>query len=152
MKYRNSPTGYLLLFFFLLAVPENAMALQVHPAPEGLVGHQLAHAFFIGSMGIFIYWLEKTRMVEEKGWRKIQLGCGFLLLWNICAISGHILESRIAHDAFIGEGWKIQLVSSRFSHPILYYILHMDHLFCVPALILFLLGLKALKKGRSTRS
>jgi len=56
----------------LVLVSEPALATQAHNAPEGLYAHQLAHVFFIISMGVLIYWLRERKLVQAVGWRYIQ--------------------------------------------------------------------------------
>lgn len=129
----------------LLVLPRAALALQVHPAPTGLYAHQIAHAFFILSMAIFAFWLHRMGLVKIKGWRFIQMSCFLFILWNINAMAGHGLESRLTEDAFVGADFTKALVVDRAFAPYLYYFLKMDHFLCVPAMILLLMGLKRLK-------
>ncbi|MDX1708368.1 MAG: hypothetical protein R3274_07195, partial [Desulfobacterales bacterium] len=53
----------------ILIIAEPAFATQAHSAPEGLYAHQLAHVFFIISMGVLIYWLRARQLVRSAGWR-----------------------------------------------------------------------------------
>lgn len=129
----------------LMIHPNTALALQVHPQPEGLYAHQIAHAFFILSMTILAFWLQKSKLVEKKGWRYIQIGCVCFILWNINAMTGHIIDSKLSQDAFAGSGWTKKLVVEKVSAPYLYYLLKMDHLTCVPAMVFFFIGLRILK-------
>ena len=133
--------------FLLLVAPETASALQIHPAPEGLYVHQIAHAFFIFSMGSLAFWLQKRRLVVIKGWRYIQMSCLFFVLWNIEAMAGHVIDHRMDPHAFMGTGWKAALIVDKAIVPYLYYFLKMDHLICLPAIILLFFGLKHLKQG-----
>jgi len=61
--------------------PVLALATQGHGGIEGVYAHQLAHVFFIISMGGLIYWLKQRGLVRESGWRLIQLSAFFFLLW-----------------------------------------------------------------------
>jgi hypothetical protein len=147
----------LFLFFgsglgLVLLLPGDASAIQVHPAPEGLYAHQIAHVFFIASMAFFAFWLEKTRLVKAKGWRYIQLSSFWFILWNIGAMLGHVIDSFLEESAFVGAGWSKALVVEEAIAPYLYYVLKMDHLICVPAMVFLLLGLKKLNsevRGRT---
>ena len=130
----------------LLAGPGTALALQVHAFPEGLYAHQIAHAFFIVSMGIFAFWLHKMRLIEKRGWRYIQISCFLFILWNLDAVVGHAIDSRLTADAFSGGGFTQSLVTERAIAPYFYYFLKMDHLICVPAMVLLLMGLKRLNR------
>jgi hypothetical protein len=123
-----------------------AWALQVHPAPEGLYAHQIAHVFFLMSMVTMIFWLRKNRLIERPGWRMIQWSCLFFILWNAGAIWGHIMDHRLAEDAFVGSGWSRRLVWDRASLPYLYIFLRMDHLTCVPAMGLLYLALRRFRR------
>ena len=136
----------LFLFLFALLVnPMDVLALQVHPTPEGLYTHQIAHAFFILSMATLTFWLQKRGLIRQKGWRFIQLACICFILWNIGAMAGHMIDSRLPADAFHGSGWGRVLVVERAIFPYLYYVIKMDHLICVPAILLLFFGLRSLK-------
>jgi len=130
----------------LLAGPGTALAFQLHAAPEGQYAHQIAHAFFIVSMAIFAFWLHKMRLIEKRGWRYIQMSCFLFILWNIDAMVGHEIDIRLTADAFTGGGFTQSLVVERAIAPYLYYALKMDHLICVPPMVLLLTGLKRLKR------
>ncbi len=134
------PVGGFLLW------PELALALQVHPAPTGLYAHQIAHAFFTVSMGILVYWLQERRLVERRGWRYIQLSALCFILWNLGAMAGHVIDSYLTEEAFVGQGWKTALVAEKAILPNLYYLLQMDHLICVPAMALLFLGLRQFRR------
>lgn len=129
----------------LLVNPEAVLALQVHPSPEGLYAHQIAHAFFILSMATLSFLLQKRGLVRQRGWRYIQLACICFILWNIEAMAGHMIDSRLPADAFDGSGWGKVLVVERAIAPYFYYFLKMDHLICIPAIFLLFLGLRSLK-------
>jgi len=132
----------LLLFFH----PTQVFALQVHPEPEGLYSHQLGHIFFTFSMAVFTFWLQKTRLVENRGWRYIQVSCVIFILWNLDAFSGHMIESRLSEDAFLPISHGQALIVEKAVAPYLFYLLKLDHLFAVPAMVFFLLGLNRLRK------
>jgi hypothetical protein len=121
-----------------------AFALQVHPEPEGLYSHQIAHLFFILSMAIFIFWLRKRGLVAESGWRLIQWGCFMFIVWNVGAFIGHAMEARMPEESFVGKGWSRSLVLDTVTSPAIYLFLKMDHLTCVPAIVLLYLGLKSI--------
>ena len=76
-----------LLVLAIALVSEPALATQAHSAPEGLYAHQLAHIFFIVSMGVLIYWLRERKLVQAVGWRYIQYAALFFILWNLDAFS-----------------------------------------------------------------
>lgn len=124
-----------------------AEALQVHAAPEGLYVHQLTHAFFVISMAILVFWLQKSRLVLKKGWRYFQIGCLFFIFWNVDAMVGHLLESGLSMNAFVGTGWTKALAVNHNIFHVLYYLLKLDHLLCVPAMAFMYLGLNRLAAG-----
>lgn len=126
--------------------PEVAWAFQSHPAPEGLYVHQLAHVIFSVAMGILAYWLQVNSFVQQRGWRLIQISCVLFVLWNFDTFLGHWVEERVAADAVIGEpDWTQRIVlDSQMTR--LYYVLKLDHLVSVPAIICLLLGIRSLYK------
>ena len=147
-------TILLWLSFVYLLFPENAVwAFQSHPAPEGLYVHQLAHLIFIVAMSILVYWLQSNRFVEQRGWRLIQVACILFILWNIVAFAGHWVEEQIPKESVFGEpDWR-QRIDLR-STPLapVYYLLKLDHLVSVPAMVFLVLGLRSLYKQVLSRA
>ena len=132
-----------------LLIPGNALATQGHGGIEGVYAHQFAHLFFIISMGILIYWLRERKLVRETGWRFIQYAALFFILWNIDTIIVHALDDqiRIIQTQSVGT-WQIR-IDDAYSNDFIklfYYFAKLDHLLCVPALVLLYLGLKRLKE------
>jgi hypothetical protein len=136
-----------LVMGLLLVVPDPVAATQVHVPSEGLYVHQIAHIFFALSMAILLYWLRERQLVRERGWRYLQLSALFFMLWNIDAFVVHILDDRgdLFHTIDAGT-WhaSIQFDTSEELLAFLYYLGKMDHLLCVPAMILLYLGLRSL--------
>ncbi len=131
----------------ILIIAEPAFATQAHGAPEGLYAHQLAHIFFIISMGVLIYWLRERQLVQTVGWRYIQYAALFFILWSLDAFSVHLLEEQISViDVMRIDQWKISITASRGSDAAiwLYYAAKLDHLLCVPAMLFLYFGLKRL--------
>jgi len=138
----------------LVLASEPALATQSHSAPEGLYAHQLAHIFFIVSMGILIYRLRDRKLVQTAGWRYIQYAALFFILWNLDAFSVHLLEEQIAViDVRRIDPWKISITAANHSTALtwFYYAVKLDHLLCVPALLLLYFGLRRLLKETDTR-
>jgi hypothetical protein len=130
-----------------MLAPVSLWAFQSHPAPEGLYAHQLAHGFFIVAMGFLAYWLQFNRLAMQKGWRLIQSACLLFILWNVVAIAGHWVEERIPREVLQGDpDWTQRIDLSVNTLNYAYYILKLDHLVCVPAMICLLLGVRALHK------
>jgi hypothetical protein len=134
------------IIWCLILFPEFAWAFQSHPAPEGLYAHQLAHLFFALAMGILVYWLQVNDFIRQRGWRLIQMACILLLLWNLTTMLGHWVEERVTADAVIGEpDWTQRIILDSVMTS-LYYVLKLDHLICVPALVCLFLGIRSLYK------
>jgi hypothetical protein len=126
--------------------PSQALATQTHGGPEGVYAHQIAHLFYVLSMGFFIHWLRERKLVEESGWRFIQYAAFFLILWNLDAFLVHFLE---------GTGiLSIQINAQNGKNGLktLYYFAKLDHLLCVPALFFLYLGLRRLLKASQSES
>jgi hypothetical protein len=133
-----------------------AFATQVHAHPEGLYSHQIAHGFFALSMGILIYWLRQRRLVKEPGWRLIQFAALFFILWNADAMVAHYLDDHSELLRIIDAGsWHAAIVVAGSSDllTVLYYLVKLDHLLCVPAIVLLTLGLRQLlRTAQETRT
>ena len=138
------------LFFALeLFNPGQALATQAHGGIEGVTSHQIAHLFFMVSMGFLIYWLRERNLVKESGWRFMQYGAFFLILWNINAFTVHLLSEQMGLIQIKKVSlWQVQINAAGGNKglEILYYIAKLDHLFCVPALFFLYSGLKRLLK------
>jgi hypothetical protein len=135
------------VYVCFLSVPaQRAWALQAHPAPEGLYSHLLAHLFFIVTLGIFIYWLQTNRLVKERGWRLIQISCFLFILWNLDTFTVHWIEHSMSREMFVttGVAWSQRLVMSGGWRSWVYYFGKLDHLICVPAILLLFSGLRNL--------
>jgi hypothetical protein len=137
----------LIIALVLLMEPDCAEAFQSHPAPEGLYVHQFAHIVFMITMGFLAYWLQYNQLIRERGWRLIQLACLLLILWNMVAFVGHWVETHIPDTSVVGEpDWSQRIRLD--VHPMipLYYMLKLDHLVSVPAMIALFLGIRSLYK------
>ena len=136
----------LLWVFF---IPVQALATQGHGGIEGVYAHQLAHLFFIVSMGSLIYWLRQRGLVRESGWRSIQYSAFFFIIWNLDTMTIHLLDDQF--DIIQTEriaAWQIQIndIFNNDHLKILYYFARLDHLLCVPAIFFLYIGLKRLLK------
>lgn len=139
--------------FFFFAVftlfPATCFATQAHGAPEGLYAHQLAHFFFVISMGSFIFWLRKSRLSNETGWQYILYAAICLVLWNMSAFAAHYMDEQfLLVNVTRMNDWRIHITAPD-SHPtlaVIYYLCKLDHLLCVPALVFLYAGLRRLKK------
>lgn len=131
------------------------MATQVHGGIEGVVVHQMAHIVFVGAMALLIYWLRQHGLVVNKGWRLIQHAAFFFILWNINAFFVHLIEEQvdILDIAQIGP-WQLRLhTQPAFEWSAwFYYMVKLDHLLCVPAMICLYNGLKRLLEAPVSES
>ncbi|GER94408.1 sensor histidine kinase [hot springs metagenome] len=116
----------------------------------------MGHIFFIASC-IFIIWvIVHYDLYSEKGWKYILISEIFFILWNVDTFIGHIIEFWIEPSHIIGskEGWDyfrrmIMLDGKEY----LYYITKTDHIWFVPAMMLFFIGLREhLKKEKDLSS
>ena len=131
----------------MTATAAPALATQAHGGLTGIYTHQLAHIFFILSMGILIYWLRQRHLVRQTGWRYIQYAALFFIFWSLDAFLVHLMDDQleiirtrrlapwdIRIEAAFGNGWL----------PRVYYLTKLDHLLCVPALLFLYAGLRRL--------
>jgi hypothetical protein len=128
-------------------LPLPAMATQGHGGIEGVYAHQMAHLFFIFSMGVLIYWLRDRKLTIIPGWRYIQYSALFFILWNVDAYVVHYLEEQLdLLEISRRETWLIEIRAPEgFGWlGVLYYFAKLDHLLCVPALFCMYQGLKRL--------
>lgn len=127
-----------------------AEAIQGHGGPEGLYGHQLAHIFFVISMGLLIYWLRKWELVRQIGWSHIQNAALFFILWNLVAFAGHMMTEQVkVVDIIRIDTWRVRIVTDPPSTLLAwtYYVIKFDHLLCVPAMLWLFRGLQLLARG-----
>jgi hypothetical protein len=129
----------------LLSRPGLVWAIQSHGDPEGLHAHQMAHIFFAFAMGLLIYWLRKRRLVAQQGWRFIQYGALLFIAWNLNAFVGHWLEEVsgiIAVERIDPMTIRIETLAGYEWVGVVFYLVKMDHLLSVPALVFLCLGLR----------
>lgn len=130
---------------FLLVCADPVRAFQNHPAPEGLYAHQMAHIFFLTSMILLAYWLQIKGFTKERGWRFIQVACVLFAAWNLLTTIGHWVEEQLPELTTCGPpDWRQYLRLEPEPLWMAYYVLKLDHLVCVPAMLCLLLGLKHL--------
>jgi len=128
----------------LLALPGDALALQVHGQPEGLYVHQMAHLHYIFALGYF-YWDIQRTSFTGRGWRYLQIFCLLMTCWNLLAFIGHIAgayldpQSLVQTDCYLG---------TLLVHPLnllkyIYFVTKLDHLIYVPAMFFLFIGLRS---------
>ncbi len=136
---------------FVFADP--ALATQTHGQPEGLYVHQMAHIFFIISMWSLEFWLRQRNLTKERGWRYIQIAAVLFIVWNIDAAAVHFLDEYLDILGITKiDLWNIKIDNSQGqdSITILYYLMKLDHLLCVPAMFFLYFGLKTILKNTRT--
>ncbi len=145
---------YIVVSFFAalswtLLSPDQALATCDYGRPEGVHTHQLAHLFFIISMGILIYRLREKKPPLPPGWKFIQYSAIFFILWSLDAFAVHFMDEQfnIIQIKIIGL-WQIK-INDCFNNNLLkffYYLARMDYLLCMPAFIFLYYGLRSLLK------
>ncbi len=130
------------LLVLLGAVP--AMAVQIHDAPEGYYGHQMAHLFFAVALVFLLYLLHVRPLGTGKAWRLFRLSLLFFLLWNIWTFTAHWFADQLPHEAFSSPDnlWTNHLISDISASSWFYYVTRFDHFLCLPAIWFLLQSLK----------
>ncbi len=136
------------LGFAIAALPGEALAIQTHGGAEGLYVHQIGHLLFLGMAVALALRLRGNPELSSRGWRRIKASCLLFALWNAVAFVGHCLEEVMPVPVFVGGGnpWSRVLADAPQWEALLFYMCKLDHLLAVPAMFLFLQGLRALEK------
>ncbi len=130
--------------FIVLMIPSKALAIVPHGYPATII-HQMGHIFFLFSCIFVALVIIKKNLHKQQGWRYIFFAEIFFALWNIDAFIGHISEFWIDSSQIIGsrQGWdyfKREIVIEGKEY--LYYITKHDHIWLVPGMLMFYLGLR----------
>nr|NJM02078.1 hypothetical protein [Desulfobacula sp.] len=131
----------------LVLMPGPAQAIQLHLTSEGIITHQMGHLFFLVSMVALIFTLSDKGLDKQRGWRLIQYSAFFFILWNMDAVLGHFLDNQIHAVKIENLSFSRMRMEVRNDSPTLYwfyYLLKLDHLLAVPAMLLFYQGLSSL--------
>ena len=137
----------LIVVVFSTIFTGQAFATQSHGHPAGLYAHQMAHVFFMFSMGLLIFWLRHRGLIRSAGWRYIQYASLFFIFWNANAFMVHFIEEQMTVlDITRLSTWNISIQTQPGFKwlGVVYYVAKLDHLLCVPALVFLYLGLKRL--------
>ncbi|NMC49722.1 MAG: hypothetical protein GYA47_09920 [Desulfovibrio sp.] len=128
--------------------PAEALAIQTHGGAEGLYVHQIGHLLFLGMAVALALRLRGNPELSSPGWRRIKVSCLLFALWNAVAFVGHCLEEVMPVPVFVGGGnpWSWVLADAPQGKALLFYMCKFDHLLAVPAMFLFLQGLRALDR------
>ena len=131
----------------LIFLPVDGYATQLHASAEGIITHQMGHFFFLFSMAALIFTVTGKELDKQKGWRLIQYSAFFFILWNLDAIAAHFFDNQI-HAVKIENItiWKMRIITNNDSSLLawFYYVLKLDHLLCVPAMLFLYKGLSSL--------
>ncbi len=137
----------MLLAAILILLPVEGTATQLHTSQEGIITHQMGHLFFLFSMVVLIFTITEKKLDKQKGWRLIQYSAAFFILWNIDTVTAHFFDNQI-HVVKIENISldQIRIIASNDSTFLawFYYVLKLDHLLCVPAMLFFFKGLSSL--------
>ncbi len=131
----------------LVFFPIDVYATQLHSWPEGIITHQMGHLFFLFSMIALIFTITGKGLGKQPGWRCIQYSAFFFILWNLCAVTTHFLDNQLNAIAIKSISLtKIRIITNNNSQILawIYYILKLDHLLCVPAMLFLYRGLSKL--------
>lgn len=130
------------------ALPGEAWAIQTHGGSEGLYAHQIGHLLFLGMAVVLAWRLRGTPELSSRGWRRIKASCALFALWNAVAFAGHCLEETMPVPVFVGgtNPWSWVLADAPQWKALLFYMCKLDHLVVVPAMYLFVQGLRILDK------
>lgn len=131
----------------LILLPIDGHATQLHSSSEGIITHQMGHFFFLFSMVALIFTVTGKGLDKQRGWRLIQYSAFFFILWNLDAIAAHFFDNQI-HAVKIENIslMKIKIITNTNSSMLawVYYVLKLDHLLCVPAMLFLYRGLSKL--------
>ncbi|RLC02599.1 MAG: hypothetical protein DRH34_07100 [Deltaproteobacteria bacterium] len=131
----------------LILLPINGYATQLHASSEGIITHQVGHLFFLFSMVTLIFTITGKGLDQQKGWRLIQYSAFFFILWNLDTITAHFFDNQILAVKIENISiLKMKIVTNNNSSLLawFYYLLKLDHLLCVPAMLFFYKGLSSL--------
>jgi hypothetical protein len=138
---------FILILAFLILLPINGYATQLHASAEGIITHQTGHFFFLFSMVTLILTISEKNLDSQQGWRLIQYSAFFFVLWNLDAITAHFLDNQIHAVKLENISlWTLDIVAYNDSQFLgfVYYVLKLDHLLCVPAMLLLYKGISSL--------
>jgi hypothetical protein len=131
----------------MILFPVDGYATQLHASSEGIITHQVGHLFFLFSMVTLIFTITGKDLDKQKGWRMIQYSAFFFILWNLDAITAHFFDNQIhavkIENISLG---KMRIITNNDSSLLawFYYVLKLDHLLCVPAMLFLYKGLSSL--------
>ncbi|MCP4021281.1 MAG: hypothetical protein GY729_05520 [Desulfobacteraceae bacterium] len=135
----------------IILLPGIVFATQLHASAEGIITHQIGHIFFLISMLVLMFTIKGKGLDRQKGWRLIQISAFFFILWNLDAVFAHFFDNQIHAVKFEDISFGSMRIVTQSDSPLLallYYVLKMDHLLCVPAMLFFFSGLSRLVENQ----
>jgi hypothetical protein len=129
--------------------PSPALAIIPHWDPrEAFFIRQFSYLFFMLAMLFFIYELKQGKS-QHRGFRLLVWASVFFALWNFDCFLGQLFARFFAPQVIPGEpGILSQRLGMANLGNWIAYFTKLDHLFLVPAFILFYLGLRAFRRGQ----
>ena len=127
----------------------------MHQGVEGIIVHQMGHLFFLLSMVVLIFTITGKGLTRQRGWRLIQWAALFFILWNLDALATHFLDNQVRAVRIENLSMTKMAIITRSDSSLLamvYYLLKLDHLLCVPAMAFLYLGLDHLLKSQKSRA
>jgi lipid-A-disaccharide synthase-like uncharacterized protein len=112
----------------------------------------MGHAAFVFSMVLLVYRLRQRGLTAVDGWRLIQWAACFFIAWNVDAFIVHYLDGRDDLYEVIDAGtWhaKVHFLQPGGLLALVYYLVRLDHLWCVPAIVLLCAGLRRLLRANA---
>ena len=128
----------------LILQPEIVYAAEFHPISEVMIIHLIGHFLFLFSMMVLIFTIIIKGLNAQKAWRYIQYSALLFLLWTLDTTTIHFLDGVLKTVKTENISFTQILVMTQNDSSILawiYYLLKLDHLLCVPAMLFFYLGL-----------
>ncbi|MCP4161978.1 MAG: hypothetical protein GY760_18045 [Deltaproteobacteria bacterium] len=141
-KYRA-----VLAVILILLCPFDLLATQMHSSSEGIITHQIGHIFFLFSMLTLIFTIKGKKLNTQRGWQSIQYSAFFFILWNLNVITTHFLDNQIYAVKLETISFGTLKVFTKTGSPLLtwlYYLMKLDHLLSIPAMIFLYKGLSNL--------
>lgn len=102
-------------------------------------------------MVVLIFTITGKGLTRQRGWRMIQFSALFFIFWNLDALAAHFLDNQIRAVRIENLTLLKMAIVTRSDSGLLaviYYILKLDHIWCVPAMLFLYLGLDSLVKQK----
>lgn len=121
--------------------PTAALAVQQHGGAEGLVAHQIGHAFFVGGIGYLLLMIYRAD-IRSRGWFEFKTFLWLILAWNILTFSGHWMREYVDPAKYTRMNNHIVSYQVDGIADGYFYLTRLDHLLLVPAFVFLLLSLR----------